>query len=312
MLCRHSLRYSTLIATAGIAFALWPAPTSAESDLERHLNDEYEGKTLILRGFYSGDRLTYAPSARAVSPSSTDDWTISGIVQIEDLRLSGGHLRIDARRLHMGWLDGRFQELHDHVSKPAKDEKADRTLRLEVDLGVETADSADKVLSQIFLTSHDRFADLVPDCWKPCVLAALNGEGGKEYSKCSFSQDFAAIPGVSTTTEENAGPEETTASQPHARPLRPGNGVGPPRLVSHNEPEFSEGARRARYQGTAVLSMVVERNGPAPRHPNPSTTGDGARPESSGRGIKMAVQSRHQRRRTGSRKIAVEVDFHLY
>ncbi len=259
MSCHHSLRCSVLIAIA--VSALWPAGASAESDVERHLNGEYKGKTLILRGFYSGDHLRYDSSARAINPSAPDDWTISAIVRVEDLRLSGDHLRMDARRLHMGWLDGRFQDLHDQVSKPAKDEKADRSLRIEVDLGVETADAADKVLSQIFLTPNDRFADLVPDYWKPCVLAALTGEGIEQHSKCSFSEDFAAIPGVSTTTEEGAKSQETAVSQPRAGSFRPEKGVGPPKLISHKEPEFSEGARRAKYQGTGVVSLVVDETG---------------------------------------------------
>jgi len=314
MSCRYPLRYLVLIAIAGAVSAQWPVAASAEGDLERHLNDEYRGKTLILRGFYSGDRLNYDATGSPVSPSSPDDWTVSGIVQVEDLRVSGDRLRIDARRLHMGWLDGRFQDLHDRVSKGATGEKKDRSLRIEVDLGgAETADSADKTLSQIFLAPGDRFADLVPDYWKPCVRVALTGEGGgKQYSRCSFSQDFAAIPGVSTTAGESAESEETPAGQPRERSFRPGNGISPPKIISQNEPEFSEGARRAKYQGSAVLSMVVDKTGQPQNIKIVKPLGMGL----DGKAVDAVSNWRfNPALKDGepvATEIAVEVDFHLY
>ena len=40
-----------------------------------------------------------------------------------------------------------------------------------------------------------------------------------------------------------------------------GNGVTPPREIRHVDPEFSDQARAARYQGTCVLSVVVGEDG---------------------------------------------------
>jgi TonB family protein len=309
----HPLRYSVLVAIAGAVSALWPIAASAESDLDRHLNDEFKGKTLILRGFYSGDRLKYDASGSPVRPSPPDDWTISGMVRVEDFRVSGDHLRIDARRLHMGWLNGRFQDMHDQVSKPFKDEKADRSLRIEVDLGgAGTADSADKALAQIFLTSRDRFADLVPEYWKPCVRAALTGEGTKPYGKCSFPQDFAAIPGMSTKEEESPESEETTAGPPRERSFRAGRGVSPPKIIAQKDPEFSEPARRAKYQGNALLSIVVDETGQPQKIRIVQPLGMGL--------DRKAVEAVSNWRFNPGMKdgepaaveIAVEVNFHLY
>jgi len=46
-------------------------------------------------------------------------------------------------------------------------------------------------------------------------------------------------------------------------PLRVGNGVGPPRLLSKVEPEYSEEARLAKLNGTVVLYVVVRPDGHA-------------------------------------------------
>jgi len=310
---RHPLRYLVLIAISGAVSALWPVAASAESDLERHLNDDYQGKTFILRGFYSGNRLNYDSSGNLVSPASPDDWTVSGIVRIEGFRLSGDRLRIDARRFHMGWVDGRFQELHDQVGKPAKDEKAERSLRIEVDLaGAGTLDAADKALSQIFLTSGDRFADLVPDYWKPCVLAALTGEGAKQYGKCIFSPDFAAIPGVSSATGESHDAEPSRTGRPPELSLRPGNGVGPPKLMSHSEPEFSEGARRAKYQGTALLELVVDQTGQPQNIRIVKPLGMGLDGKAVDAVSKWRFNPGMKDGEPAAVEIAVEVSFHLY
>ena len=43
--------------------------------------------------------------------------------------------------------------------------------------------------------------------------------------------------------------------------FRLGKGVIPPRVIYHTDPEFSEEARKAKYQGNCVLDIVVDANG---------------------------------------------------
>jgi len=40
-----------------------------------------------------------------------------------------------------------------------------------------------------------------------------------------------------------------------------GGGVSPPRAIYQAEPEFSEEARKAKYQGVCVLSLIVGTDG---------------------------------------------------
>jgi TonB family protein len=40
-----------------------------------------------------------------------------------------------------------------------------------------------------------------------------------------------------------------------------GNGVSPPRAIFQPEAEFSDEARRAKYEGTVVVSVIVDANG---------------------------------------------------
>ena len=43
--------------------------------------------------------------------------------------------------------------------------------------------------------------------------------------------------------------------------FRIGKGVTPPRVIYQTDPEFSEEARKAKYQGTCVLGLIVDANG---------------------------------------------------
>jgi TonB family protein len=42
---------------------------------------------------------------------------------------------------------------------------------------------------------------------------------------------------------------------------RIGGGVSPPQLIAKVEPEYSEEARKAKFQGTVVLTVVVDEKG---------------------------------------------------
>ena len=93
---------------------------------------------------------------------------------------------------------------------------------------------------------------------------------------------------------------------------KPGQGVTPPRVIYQPEPEFSEQARAAKYQGTCVLKLIVGGDG-IPRDIKVITP--------IGMGLdEKAVEAVQKWRFNPALKdgepvpveVAVEVDFHLY
>jgi TonB family protein len=234
-----------------------PLRVQAASELDQHLRDQYKGKTLLLRNFYGGGSLRYDASGQLSKAATPGDWTVDGVVQIDDVKVSTHHLTIRAKRVYLGWdHDLGFSPVED-----LKDKQGDtRSLRIEAEVGpgeVTTARAA-AVLAQIFLTANDHLVDLVPDYWKPCILAASTGNGTGDYSGCRFSPEFIASPGVSSPAPSQA--EALAEISNHAVP-RIGRGTTPPRPISAPDPPFSEEARRAKYHGTALLSLFVEKTG---------------------------------------------------
>lgn len=93
---------------------------------------------------------------------------------------------------------------------------------------------------------------------------------------------------------------------------RPGRGVTAPRVIYQTDPEFSEEARKAKYQGTCVLGLIVDVNGRPTAIRIVSALGMGL--------DEKAIESvKNWRFEPGLKdghpvpvEIAVEVDFHLY
>jgi hypothetical protein len=112
-----------------LALGLGALPGVA-NDLDQQLRDQYQGKTLVLRGFYPGNSLRYDSAGSLSEGGLSGDWTVDGVVRIDEIRASGDRLKIRATRVHLGWVGGELQTLHDSVKdKFDKDEKKDRELR---------------------------------------------------------------------------------------------------------------------------------------------------------------------------------------
>jgi periplasmic protein TonB len=94
--------------------------------------------------------------------------------------------------------------------------------------------------------------------------------------------------------------------------FRVGGGVAPPRVIYNPEPEFSEEARKAKYQGTCTLGLIVGTDGRPSNIRVLSSLGMGL-DEKAIEAVKNwkfepAMKDGHPVRV----EIAVEVDFHLY
>jgi len=252
-------RNALIVASAAIFLAA-TAPSFCQSDLAQSLDQRYKDKTFILRGFYSGHNLKYDARGNALNPDPPDDWTVAGVVHVERIQVTGGRIKIEARRMHVGWPDGVFQEMHDQTGPYAPSEKTDRALKIEAELGATNPAAVDSVLAKIFLTSGDRFADLVPDYWKPCILAGLGRSEDRQWVGCRFSPEFSALPGVASADAQ--GQNSTSENRPpRSATFRMRKGAAPPKVISQTNPQFSQAARRAKYQGTTFLSVVVDKTG---------------------------------------------------
>lgn len=288
------------------------ATFAVADDLDRQLHDTYADKTLVLRGFYSGEHLRYNSSGSLVSRNSSGDWTSDGFVLITDIGVKGHTLRIKARRMSALSLNKTFslRAAENEVVRPGESRAI--VVEIEADLGTPhpSADHVDAAVAKIFLSAKDDFASQVPDYWRPCVPAGLAGKD----ENCHFAPEILGIPGVGVPGHDPSEIAAASAEQtsPAGQRFRVPKGVSPPRVTLHNEPEFSDLARRMKYQGTGVVGLTVNQEG-VPTHVyvlNPLGCGLDAQAVRAVEGWRFKPAEKDGQ--PVSVEIAVEVDFRLY
>jgi len=74
----------------------FPFRAQAANELEQHLRDQYKGKSLVLRGFYHGQHLTYDSAGMPIGYAVPGDWTVDGLVRVTSISVSSDRLAIQA------------------------------------------------------------------------------------------------------------------------------------------------------------------------------------------------------------------------
>lgn len=291
-----------------LSFVVVVASFACANDLNQHLQDSYLNKTLGLHGFYSGTHLHYDYSGSLLSGNPPGDWTSDGFVQITELEVRKHEIRIKARRFSIVSANKTLSLRIAENENVLRGENKGIFVEIKADMrGKPSSDQVDAVMANIFLSAKDHFAGMLPDYWKPCVSAAL--AGNDEY--CRFDPEILSIPGVAAESSTGNDAGETGKSL-NRGPFRVGQGMTPPRVTLHKEPEYSDLARRMKYQGTDVLGLTVNEDGvPTNIHVlNPLGCGLDAQAVRTVEGWRFKPAEKDGR--PVAVEIAVEVDFHLY
>jgi periplasmic protein TonB len=91
-----------------------------------------------------------------------------------------------------------------------------------------------------------------------------------------------------------------------------GGGVSAPRVVYQVDPEFSEEARKAKYQGTCTLMLIVDSNGNPTNIRVANSLGMGLDEKAIEAAKKWRFEPAMKNGHPVAVEIALEVDFHLY
>jgi len=239
---RHLLSSRRNAAVMLLALLLLPLHFArADSAIEKQLNFDYMEKVLTMRHFYSGDHLRFHPDGTLNGDAPVGPWTLDGQIEIQKVHLRPGLLVIEARRIHRVFdsqlkPQDQLMAIDNNHGKRDKDlEKTLRRLKVEVEIELpgEKPDEKDvsSAIRAVFLTDSDSMMDIVPSFWHPY---------------------FAKQEGRPQSTP---GPKEGVYS------IKPKGGVSAPHVTYAPDPEYSEEARKAKYQGTIVLYLIVDSSG---------------------------------------------------
>jgi len=283
---------------------------SDTSDLQQHVRDRYQGKTVLLRGFYSGDRLRYNSSGELTDHASSGDWTVDGFVAVGEVRVSGARIVLRAMRQLVIVNDRQFELRPKEKREPGRKSNKPVFVEIETQVGSNRSPAqVDAAFSRIFLTETDDFAEMVPEYWKSCVSEGLRAKN----ASCRFSPELSALPGLAGSVVGSAStPLSASSSMSVSEPSgaggkpegwkpipRLGKGIKPPRAMYAPEPEFSDPARVLRYQGTLTLGVTANQEGFPTHVPYSQPTWLRPGRKGSGRGGEVEISAGGKRRSAG-------------
>ena len=213
-------------------------------NLDNVIASEYPNKILSLRHFYSGERLHLYGDGTLVDDAPAGTWTSDGQIEVRDASQNGSVLTIKARRIYLVY-DSKRQEFVDALTlipiNPDKREKeAEKSLKKrQVEIRIEMPPNPDpkeipETLHAVFLAPEEPMGNIAP---------------------LYYRDFFAKRDGRSKPQELPAGVFRLASAGSKA------GEITPPHLTTKTDPEYSDIARQLKYQGTALLSLVVDASG---------------------------------------------------
>ena len=84
--------YIAPVLTLSMFVAAVASFAQAASEIDQRLRYELQDKTLLLRDFYPGNELHYDSAGTLRKPTTSGNWTVDGVVRIEDVSISASRL----------------------------------------------------------------------------------------------------------------------------------------------------------------------------------------------------------------------------
>lgn len=224
--------------------ALGSSITASTNDLEYAVAKKYAHTIMILRHPVDSNRQKYTAAGELLSGGSQAPWTIDGAIEVNKIHITPAKLTIEAKRRVYGF------DLRQNQLLPLKMKEKDKPkidVEISLDSPLSSMEQVDAIIHRIFADNEGELIDSVPPYWRSFLV--------KQYS--AHTAD-ASQPRVADSTSPKAAADDE--SNFNAVKLDP-RMMTPPRAVYTPEPDYSEWARHMRFQGTVVLTGVVDITG---------------------------------------------------
>ena len=297
------LRAISYAAFAAAVLSMAPAVLAeTNAEVEKRLQQDFAGATLFLRSSLLGDKLQFDSEGRSEN-TENGPWTLGAVIAIHDIHFTDSAIEMEGERV---WLfyetkqkkfrsasrfgsNRRGSEILPADPREARrfdNKKLAKNNRVHVTIlrppGEPNQQAVLDSMWRVFLSQSTELSEAVPGYWRK-LIRGLEGKR-EELPAPSGEKVFSCLE----------------------------KGVTPPKPIYQPDPEYTEAARKSKYQAVVVLSCVVTREG---------KVSDIAIERPAGLGLdERAVDSvRTWKFEPGKKngegvpvKIQVEVEFHLY
>jgi len=224
---------------------------AAGQNVEAALNTQYGGKILALRHSLEKNSQVYDSTGKMLKGGDEGPWTLYGRFLVKKLRVDKNSLLVEGQRL--------FYVRAGDVLAPAQ---SPEKLKVEIKLvqPLASVEEANGLLGQVFCLTDEDVVKSAPRIWQNYLSAQL-----LHVPVADSATEPEKLKGKGLVVVELDGAGDAVKHEKTRVPLR--DGVTWPRATFTPDPEYSDAARRQRYQGTLVLGMVIDATGKV-RAPN--------------------------------------------
>lgn len=213
--------------------ALFLVQTARADSVKDALNHKYKKQVLSLRSPLAGGNQKFDSAGHSLNGPPNSGWLIYGGIYVEKLNLSPDTLRLEGPRAATTADKKNGKPMLVRFSKSQR-------IEIHLDQPLNSLDEAEAVMGRIFFFS----ADAGQRAW-PELRRADDSTPDDEIYHVSMNA-YRPPDDKAPEMETDGGKKEN---------------VLPPKPRYTPEPEFSEEARRAKYQGIVVLKILINKAG---------------------------------------------------
>jgi TonB family protein len=241
--------------------------TATDRSLENQLASQYGDKVLALRHSFKSDSQEYEADGAPAKAGEEGSWTLYGRILVKKITVGVDRLRVEGKRaLYSFDKSGNPVQFPDDRKNPAKNLKI--TVRLKQPLS--SADEAAAILGRVFALTPEEIVNSAPAYWQS-YLAAQMAATQDSKKGATQSGDVAQTQPSGWTGEAPKegqriihlpkgafGKDDTVDGE---KVFQLGQGVTWPKSLYNPEPEFTDAARAAAFQGKVGMTLVVDSTG---------------------------------------------------
>ena len=232
-LCGKLILSGCLVA---LSHSITPAAFGQNTDIKAELRQRFQDKIFLIQGWYEDKSITYDSSGAVIGTPKRGSWTASA-VKINSIKIRSNEIVLKGNRGGFAY----DPKANKFVTLLAK-EKPEVTITVQAHPATLTSGDLDTLEHAIF--AQNAKTDDMPEYWRE-FMARRDQDPKKEHADAG-----------------STGSDVVQGLRSNSQPVfRVGPQVSPPRILSQHEPEFTEVARGAHYQGNVVVRGVIDDQG---------------------------------------------------
>jgi TonB family protein len=259
-----SLRKSLAIAT--FVVGLYGAGIAADQPAKQ-LTTRYKDQVLSLRHPMMSPHQEYELDGRPVNPAREGPWTLFGRIQIKEIAEDKKGLHVKGNRILYQFTKTGSQLIKD---------KQKVTVTLRLDSALASEDEAVAALARVFALTPEDIVNSAPDFWQDFLrkdmLVRPSPAKSVRTTDVRKEDPPKADPPKKDLPEESGSKDERTANAASSGETKVADtkdkvfllgqpSVTAPKALYMPEPEFSEAARKSRYQGVVGMNVIIDPEG---------------------------------------------------